>query len=102
MSQDVEWSLGAQLISPQRRVQRLFVEEFKKTMFSPNPWYECPEETFPGGTKRIYDYWMTNRPTRDIERIDDGRDGCGCAWKQDLAAMVASLYGVCHALPLPK
>lgn len=70
------------LISPQRRVQRLFVEEFKKTMFSPNPWYECPEETFPGGTKRIYDWWMTTRPTRDIEKICDGRDGCGCTWKQ--------------------
>ena len=44
-----------QLISPQRRLERLFVEdrsprvdgctlqEFKKSFFSPNPWYECPE-----------------------------------------------------------
>jgi len=70
------------LISPQRRLQRLFLEEFKKSFFSPNPWYECPEVSFTGNPGKIYDYWMTNRPSRDIERICDGKESCGCAWKQ--------------------
>eukprot|EP00435_Cladocopium_sp_Y103_P046731 s1194_g13.t1 len=71
------------LISPQRRIERLFVEEFKKSFFSPNPWYESPELTFPGGNpQKIYNYWMTTRPTRDIERVCDGKDSCGCTWTQ--------------------
>lgn len=69
------------LISPQRRIERLFEEEFGKTMFSENPWYESPEVTT-AGPQRVYDHWMQKRPARQIERVCDGKTSAGCTWKQ--------------------
>eukprot|EP00931_Biecheleriopsis_adriatica_P104632 TRINITY_DN79278_c0_g1_i1.p1 TRINITY_DN79278_c0_g1~~TRINITY_DN79278_c0_g1_i1.p1 ORF type:complete len:379 (-),score=76.67 TRINITY_DN79278_c0_g1_i1:360-1496(-) len=69
------------LISPQRRLERLFDEEFGKTMFSENPWYESPEVTT-SGPERVHEHWMRKRPNREIERICDGKTSCGCTWKQ--------------------
>eukprot|EP00930_Biecheleria_cincta_P083143 TRINITY_DN72770_c0_g1_i1.p1 TRINITY_DN72770_c0_g1~~TRINITY_DN72770_c0_g1_i1.p1 ORF type:complete len:365 (-),score=49.04 TRINITY_DN72770_c0_g1_i1:115-1209(-) len=69
------------LISPQRRVQLVFEEDVKPTFFSINPLYESPA-MFVTSRQRVWDYWMNTRPTREIERIDDGKTTVGCTWKQ--------------------
>jgi len=69
------------LISPQRRLQRVFMEEFKAAMFTENPFYES-DEASKEGRQRVYDYWLENRPLRTIDRIDDAQTSVGCTWEQ--------------------
>mmetsp|Transcript_10380 Transcript_10380/g.18498 ORF Transcript_10380/g.18498 Transcript_10380/m.18498 type:complete len:397 (+) Transcript_10380:29-1219(+) len=69
------------LISTQKRLQRLFEEEFKSSLFSENPLYESPE-SIQEGRQKLYKYWLENRPLREIERCCDGKTTVGCTWKQ--------------------
>ncbi|CAE8616005.1 unnamed protein product [Polarella glacialis] len=69
------------LLSPQRRLQNLFELEINKSSFSENAWYESPDNPGITGQKRVKEFW-DSRPTRIIERICDGKDSCGCTWKQ--------------------
>lgn len=71
---------GVKAVNARQLVQKLFLEGGSQKMFGINCWYESPE-VFLNGQQKVYQYWK-ERPTRDIERIDDGVTKCGCTWKQ--------------------
>jgi len=71
----------APAIDARRLVIRLFEQgQAAKSLFAPNSWYESPDKTT-STQKKVWQHWKL-RPTRQIERICDGKTSCGCTWKQ--------------------
>eukprot|EP00929_Paragymnodinium_shiwhaense_P012581 TRINITY_DN11993_c0_g1_i1.p1 TRINITY_DN11993_c0_g1~~TRINITY_DN11993_c0_g1_i1.p1 ORF type:complete len:453 (-),score=96.00 TRINITY_DN11993_c0_g1_i1:141-1499(-) len=62
-------------------VESLFTDGGRKADFARNAWYESPDESVTS-QKRVWTYWDTSRPTREIEKICDGKQGCGVTWRQ--------------------
>jgi len=62
-------------------VESLFTDGGRKADFARNCWYESPDESTTS-QKRVWTYWDTTRPTREIEKISDGKQSCGVTWRQ--------------------
>jgi len=78
-----EKTKSAKVLEPASRVlQRLFLEGPKvdRKTFSINCWYESPDTTTSQRDK-VHDYFQT-RPTRNIDRVCDGKQKAGCTWTQ--------------------
>jgi len=70
-------------VTAQDLVERLFRQQGKKTFFGSNAWYESSSGggVLKNSQERVWEHWQT-RPLRQVERISDGKQCCGCTWKQ--------------------